>query len=68
MAREHRRQATIEWERFRTQKFNRRIMEVIEREREVRKRFEKEESVIEEERSPIPLVIRNPTSPRAQPG
>jgi len=32
-------------------------MGVIEREREVRKRFEKEESVIEEERSPIPLVI-----------
>jgi len=28
MAREHRQQATIEWERFRTQKFNRRIMGV----------------------------------------
>ena len=61
MAREHRRQATIEWERFKTQKFDERMAGVIEREQAVIKRFEEEGSVVEEERPLIPLVVRNPT-------
>ena len=61
MAREHRRQATIEWERFKTRKFNERMAEVIERERAVVRRFEEEGSAVKEERPPIPLIVRNPT-------
>jgi len=61
MAREHRQQATIGWERFKTRKFDARMAGVIERERAAMKRFEEEGSAVEEERPPIPLVVRNPT-------
>jgi len=59
IARGHRQRAAIEWERFRTRKFDRRMMGVIEREREVKKRFEEEGSL------PPPIVVRNPTPPLA---
>jgi len=57
VARGHRQRAAIEWERFRTRKFDRRMMGVIEREREVKKRFEEEGSAAP------PIVVRNPTPP-----
>jgi len=59
MAREHRRRAAIEWERFKMRKFDVRMMGIIEREREVQKRFEEEGS------APPPIVVRNPTPPLA---
>lgn len=40
-------------------------MGVLEREQKVMKRFEEEGSAVEEEKSPIPLVIRNPAPPCA---
>jgi len=58
-AREHRRRANIEWERFKMRKFDVRMMGVIEREREVQKRFKEEGS------APPPIVVRNPTPPLA---
>jgi len=59
VARGHRQRAAIEWERFRTRKFDRRMMGIIEREREVQKRFEEEGSAAP------PIVVRNPTPPLA---
>ena len=59
IARSHRQRAAIEWERFRTRKFDRRMMGVIEREREAKKRFEEEGSL------PPLIVVRNPTPPLA---
>jgi len=59
VARGHRQRAAIEWERFRTRKFDRRMMGIIEREREVQKRFEEEGS------APPPIVVRNLTPPLA---
>jgi len=59
VARGHRQRAAIEWERFRTRKFDRRMMGIIEREREAQKRFEEEGSAAP------PIVVRNPTPPLA---
>ena len=59
IAREHRRQAAIEWEQFRMRKFDRQMMGVIEREREAKKRFEEEGS------NPPLIIVRNPTPPLA---
>jgi hypothetical protein len=42
IARNLREQAAIEWERFRTKKFNMRIMGIVEREREVMRRLDEE--------------------------
>jgi len=44
IARENRRRAAIEWERFRMRKFDRWMIGVIEREREMKKKFEEEGS------------------------
>jgi hypothetical protein len=44
IARNLREQAAIEWERFRTKKYDMRIMGIVEREREVMRRFDEEGS------------------------
>jgi len=61
MAREHHWQATVNWERFRTWRFDRRMIGVIKREQEVMKRLEEKGSVVEEKKPPVLLVVRNPT-------
>jgi len=59
IARKHCRRAAIEWEQFKMRKFDIRMMGIIEREREVQKRFEEEGS------APPPIVVQNPTPPLA---
>jgi hypothetical protein len=74
IARNLREQAAIEWERFRTKKYDMRIMGIVERERAVMKRFEEEGSglhlprlVVENTTPPLPMVLpgyrRTPTPP-----
>jgi hypothetical protein len=61
IARNLREQATIEWERFRTKKFDMRIMGIVEREREVMRRFDEEGSGHGQPR----LVVERPSPPLA---
>jgi hypothetical protein len=61
IARNLREQAMIEWERFRTKKYDMRIMGIVERERAVMRRFEEEGSGLNRPR----LVVENTTPPFA---
>jgi hypothetical protein len=61
LVRNYRRSTATQWERFKNQRFNRRIAHVVERER---RRWNENEGSIEPN-SPIPLVIRNLTPPIA---
>ena len=74
IARNLREQAAIEWERFRTKKYDMRIMGIVERERAVSRRFEEEGSgwnlprlVVERTSPPLQMVLpgyrRTPTPP-----
>ena len=66
IARDHRRQARLEWERIRVRRLDRRISDVVEREREVARRFANEGSPPPSPNQPAPpLVVRNPTPPLA---
>jgi hypothetical protein len=59
IARNLREQAAIEWERFRTKKYDMKIMGVVERERAVMRRFDEEGSGYSQPR----LVVERPSPP-----
>jgi len=64
IAREHHRRAAIEWERFKMRKFDVQMMGIIEREREVQKRFEEEGSAPPSNRRPKPDPSFSHSTPR----